>query len=254
MALSMQTFSPAGGEVAAQTPPVVFLHGFASSGTADWVAGGWHEAATASGRTAVVVDLPGHGANASAVEGAAGTTAVVRALSEAVDAAIAAAGAEQADVVAYSLGARLAWELPAANPRVRRLVLGGLSPFDPFAQLDTSALRAAAAGTAEPDSPLTGMMAQMVSAPGNDPAALIALIDGLASEPFLPGRTAGEATPSGAPQLPTLFVAGSDDMMTGGIEGLVALVPDAALLRVPGDHHGALGSAEFRAAALDFLS
>ncbi|RZU66245.1 alpha-beta hydrolase superfamily lysophospholipase [Microterricola gilva] len=253
MALSVQTFSPASTGDAAGAPPVVFIHGFASSGTADWLGTGWHEAATAAGRTAVVVDLPGHGANAAAVAGCAGTGAVVRALSEAIDEAIATAGAEQADVVAYSLGARLAWELPAANPRVRRLVLGGLSPFDPFAQLDTAALRAAASGAAEPDSPLLGMMAQMVSAPGNDPDALITLIDGLAGEPFLPGPAASDATPSGAPHTPTLFVAGSDDMMTGGIEALVELVPDAALLHVPGDHHGALGSAEFRAAALDFL-
>ncbi|AMB59355.1 alpha/beta fold hydrolase [Microterricola viridarii] len=250
MPLSQQTFSPAGASTGA---PVVLIHGFASSGDADWVAAGWPDAVTAAGRTAVVIDLPGHGDSTAAITEGAETSAVVRALGEAVDAAVAASGAEHADVVAYSLGARLAWELPAASPRVRRLVLGGISPFEPFAQLDTAELRAVAAGSAEPTSPLVGMMAQMVTAPGNDSEALIALIDGLASEPFLPGAQADDATPSGAPRVPTLFVAGSDDMMTGGIDGLVALVPDSALLRVPGDHRGALTSPEFRAAAIAFL-
>ena len=247
MALSIQTFSPA-GDTANAAPPIVLIHGFASNGDADWVGQGWPEAITAAGRTAIVIDLPGHGRNLHAPDESTSTTAVVQALSAAIDEALAASGAEQADVVAYSLGARLAWELPAANPHIRRLVLGGISPFEPFAQLDTAELRAVASDTAEPSSPLVGMMGHMVSAPGNDAVALITLIDGLASEPFSPGAA------SGAPAAATLFVAGSDDMMTGGIESLVELVPDAALLRVPGDHLAALTSPEFRAAALDFLA
>ena len=251
MPLSTQTFSPASDTapaIAAAAPPVVLIHGFASNGAADWVATGWPEAVTTAGRTAVVIDLPGHGHNVHATTESTSTTGVVRALSAAIDEAIAASGAEQADVVAYSLGARLAWELPDANPCIRRLVLGGISPFEPFAQLDTAELRAVASGNAEPSSPLVGMMSQMVSAPGNDSSALIALIDGLASEPFSPGAA------SGAPAVPTLFVAGSEDMMTGGIESLVDLATDAALLHVPGDHLAALTSPEFRRAALDFLT
>lgn len=246
MALSIQTFSPA-GDTANAAPPIVLIHGFASNGDADWVSPGWREAITAAGRTAIVIDLPGHGHNVHASAESGSTTTVVQAVSVAIDEALAASGAEEADVVAYSLGARLAWELPAANPRVRRIVLGGISPFEPFAQLDTAELRAVASGNAEPSSPLMGMMGHMISSPGNDAAALIALIEGLASEPFAPGAA------SGAPAVATLFVAGSDDMMTGGIESLVDLVPDAALLRVPGDHLAALTSPEFRAAALDFL-
>lgn len=42
--------------------------------------------------------------------------------------------------------------------------------------------------------------------------------------------------------------------MTQGIEGLAAALPQATLERVPGDHRGALDSAELRAAALAFLA
>ena len=50
-------------------------------------------------------------------------------------AAIDRPGQELADVIGYSLGARLAWS-PAATGRVGRLVLGGLSPTDPIAGVD----------------------------------------------------------------------------------------------------------------------
>jgi pimeloyl-ACP methyl ester carboxylesterase len=55
------------------------------------------------------------------------------------------------DVVGYSLGARLAWAL-AGHPAVavRRLVLGGLSPMEPFAMVDLPAARTALAGGPAP--------------------------------------------------------------------------------------------------------
>lgn len=236
-------------------PPVILLHGFASSGDADFTSTGWPRTFADAGRTTHVIDLPGHGHSPAVADVASGTTTSVVA---AIAATIEALGADQVDVVAYSLGARLAWELPAASTGlVRRMVLGGLSPFEPFTAVDLDALRrltgadadAAAAGASQPTAPatdpLTGMMAAMVSAPGADTASLVALIAGLGSEPFAPE--------SGAPDVPVLFVAGAEDPMAGGIEQLVAAVPGAAILRVPGDHRGALDSAEFRAAAVAFL-
>lgn len=225
--------------------PVVLLHGFASSGRADFVATGLADALTAAGRTAVVVDLPAHGGNAALAPDAATTAAVVAAILETVDQAV-GRGAS-VDVIGYSLGARLAWELPAASGgRVRRLVLGGISPFEPFAAVDTDELAGVLSGTAEPSNPITGMMAGMIQQPGLDTASLATLIGGLASQPFDPS--------AGAPAVPTLFIAGAEDPMSQGIEGLVAAVPGARLERVPGDHHGALASPELRDAALAFLA
>lgn len=228
-------------------PPVVLLHGFASSGADDFAGTGWPQTFAGAGRTTHIVDLPGHGDSPAVTGDAATTTAVIAALVAAID----TLDADQVDVVAYSLGARLAWELPAASTgRVRRLVLGGLSPFEPFAAVDAAALRRAvdggeAGGEAAGD-PLTGMMAAMVTAPGKDTASLAALIAGLGSEPFAPQE--------GAPDVPALFVAGADDPMSGGIDELVAAIPGASILRVPGDHRGALDSAEFRDAAVAFLA
>jgi len=238
--LSIQTIVAPG----ASLPPVVLLHGFASSGHEDFAATGWPQALADAGRTSHVVDLPGHGASPAVAADSATTTAVVDTIIAAID----ALGVDQVDVVAYSLGARLAWELPSASGgRVRRMVLGGLSPFEPFAAVDVDALLlATGAGAGATIDPLTGMMAGMVSAPGRDTASLVALIAGLGAEPFSPQ--------DGVPDVPTLFVAGSEDPMSGGIEQLVGAVPGASIVRVPGDHRGALDSAEFREAAVAYLA
>jgi pimeloyl-ACP methyl ester carboxylesterase len=242
MVLAVHHFPAADGT----QPPVVLIHGFASSAAEDLLSTGWVESLHAAGRSVIAVDLPGHGespAIESAIDPAeqATTSAVVAAI---LDAVSAAAPEGDLDVIGYSLGARLAWELPAASPRVRRVVLGGLSPFEPFAAVDPAELEAVLGG-ADPVNPLVGMMAGMISAPGRDTASLARLIPGLASEPFAPQAA--------APQVPTLLVAGSTDQMTQGVEGVAEALPQGSLTHVPGDHRGALDSLEFRAAAIQFL-
>ncbi|QIK62597.1 alpha/beta hydrolase [Leucobacter viscericola] len=233
-------------------PPVILLHGFASSASEDYLTTGWARSLNAAGRSAIAIDLPAHGNNpplASASEAA--TSATVSAILETIDAAISpeseGAGSSTAefDVIGYSLGARLAWELPLATPRVRRLALGGLSPIEPFSAIDPAELRGALTGTA-PQNPLVGIMANLISTPGKDTASLELLIQGLAAEPFTPQR--------GGPQIPTLFVAGSSDALTEGIDDLAAGLPRASVTRVPGDHREALDSAEFRSTAIEFLA
>lgn len=239
MALSVHHFPAAD----TQQPPVVLLHGFASSASEDFLATGWAEALAAAGRSVIAIDLPGHGDSpAIATADEAATSAVVAAI---LDAAATVAPEGDLDVIAYSLGSRLAWELPAASPRVRRLVLGGLSAFEPFTAVNPAELDAVLGG-AEPTNPLVGMMAGMISAPGRDTASLAKLIPGLASEPFAPQQ--------GGPAVPTLLVAGSDDQMTQGIEQIADALPQASLTHVPGDHRAALDSLEFREAAIHFLA
>ncbi|MFC3275461.1 alpha/beta fold hydrolase [Agromyces mediolanus] len=240
LTVSTRTLPAVGDAADRGNAPVVLLHGFASDGETDFVASGLAEAIAASGREAIVVDLPGHGAGgAIGADEDASTSTVVRAISEALP------QSGPVDVVAYSLGARLAWALAAAEPRVQRLVLGGLSPFEPFAGVDVAALVRALDGEAPAD-PMLGMMATMIAAPGRDRDSLPRLIAGLAREPFDPAQD--------VPAIPVLFVAGADDPMTTGLDRVVEGVARGQLVRVPGDHLGALASPEFRQAVLDFLA
>lgn len=234
------TFSPAEHPT---HPPVLLVHGFASSADEDFIGTGWVDTLNASGRDVVTVDLPGHGespAVASPTE--ATTSAVTHAILEAVATRVPEG---EFDVIGYSVGGRLSWELPALDARVRRVVLGGMSPMEPFGAVDPTALEAALAG-GEPANPLVGIMAMMITAPGRDTASLANVIPGLASEPFTPSN--------GGPAVPALLVAGDTDQMTQGVEGLVESLPNARLVRVPGDHRGALDSAEIREESIAFLS
>jgi 2-succinyl-6-hydroxy-2,4-cyclohexadiene-1-carboxylate synthase len=96
--------------------PLLLLHGFTGRGTA-W---GAHAAAFARTFRVVVVDLPGHGRTDTAdparmrVERTADDLATI----------LERTGAAPADVLGYSLGARMALRLAVAHPAVvRRLVL-----------------------------------------------------------------------------------------------------------------------------------
>jgi len=216
--------------------PVVFLHGLASRGAKDWPDAEWGGAF--GDRPRLVVDLPAHGS--SPALGTAPTSVVLDALAEAV-------GSAEVDLVGYSLGARLAWDL-AKRPgvSVRRLVLGGLSAGEPFSLVDLEAARTAIGGGPAPMDPLTGMIVQMASLPGNRAGDLIDLVEGLAAEPFDP-RADGLG-------LPVLLLGGTDDAMATGIDELARVLPIAHAQRVPGDHLAALHTAEFRAAVQDFLA
>jgi pimeloyl-ACP methyl ester carboxylesterase len=231
--LAVRRFAPDGPPAG---PPVLLLHGFASDGPTDWVSTGWPAALTAAGRPVLVPDLPGHGSSPAPAD--ATPEAVVGEL------ALAVGEVSEVDVSGYALGARLAWELPALLP-VRRLVLGGISPHEPFGAVDLEAALAFAGGGKLPADPLTAAIARMITAPGRDPVALARCIEGLRRSPFTPAV--------GTIRVPTRFVAGRDDPVSAGIEHLVRLVPGSELLTVPGDHGAALRGAPFRTAALTFL-
>lgn len=220
--------------------PIVLLHGLASSGTADWPDDEWD--GVLGHRPRLVIDLPAHGDSGSL--GVAPTSAVTHALAQTIRDAL---GEVEIDLAGYSLGGRLAWDL-AGHPslRVHRVVLGGVSAREPFAAVDLAAARVAIGGGAAPADPLTGMITHMVSLPGNRPAELLELIEGLAREPFDPQ--------AGGPAVPVLLLGGIDDEMSTGIDELAALLPNARTQRVPGDHLAAVHTPEFREAVSGFLA
>lgn len=224
-------------------PPVVFIHGFCSSAEQDWPATRWAKPLAEAGRDTLLIRLPGH------VGGPTVSSADEVSTGRVLDWIAASVGSitgETVDLVGYSLGARLAWDLAGTGRLpVRRLVLGGLSPGEPFSQLDPTTLRRVAHGESEPADPLTGGIAGMVSGSQGDTDALIHLVAGLVREPFDPS-----ATP---PTAPTLLMGGQDDGMVEGIEDLAQLPSDARVTRVPGDHQGALAGEPFRAATAAFL-
>ncbi|MFJ9690735.1 alpha/beta fold hydrolase [Kitasatospora sp. NPDC101183] len=235
-AVRIVTPAEAGHPDVAPATPVLLLHGFASDGETDWIATGTAAELAAAGHTVLVADLPGHGASPAP---GSPEQATAPAQAAALLAALDAVGVDGFDLVGYSLGARLAWEIPAlADGRVGRVVLGGLSPMDPFAAVDTAALHRAVADGSEPGDQLTAMIARLVRSHGERAAGLATCVEGLGRTPFDPGSWAASAAP--------LFVVGAEDPLTGGIDGIVATLDGAQLVTVPGDHLGALTGTAFR--------
>jgi pimeloyl-ACP methyl ester carboxylesterase len=217
--------------------PVLLVHGLTRSAKLDWIEPGWPLTLAAQGRGVIAVDLPGHGSCPPADPDAVSVNAIIAAMMAAID----GTGQERADVVGYSLGARLAWTL-AATGRVGRLVLGGLSPTDPIAGVDIELVGAVARGNAQAADPETEEFASCVSLPGLEMDQTLLLLRALGAELFDPSVD--------IPKTPTLLVAGTEDDPVGDI---AATLPNATYMTVPGDHYGALMSPEFRAAAVGFL-
>ncbi|WP_049828721.1 alpha/beta fold hydrolase [Arthrobacter sp. RIT-PI-e] len=236
-------------------PPVLLLHGFGSSGRQNWVGTGWVRYLDDAGRTLIMVDLPGHGDSAEPVD--AGDYAPSRMrediVQSLVETGIVPLSADDptsgVDVIGYSLGARLAWELGAARPDlVRRMVLGGPGTCDPLASFDLRAAERQLAGGPPVDDPVTADLLHMaMSTPGTTLSALLTMVSAIRTEPFDPWRA--------LPGMPLLLVAGDQDGYATGIGELEARAPSGEVLLLPGrTHANAVTARTFKDAASAFLS
>ena len=105
-------------------PPVVLVHGFASSVQGNWRAPGIIDALDAAGRRVVAIDCRGHGESAKphdpeAYSGSRMPDDVIAAMDrEAID---------RADLIGYSMGGAIAASLLVTSPeRFGRVILAGV--------------------------------------------------------------------------------------------------------------------------------
>jgi pimeloyl-ACP methyl ester carboxylesterase len=226
-------------------PPVLLVHGFASSRDGNWLRAGWAKPLSEGGFSGVAVDLRGHGESERPRAIAAYTPALFRADLVAV---LDELGIGSAHLLGYSLGARLCWELALRHPeRVRSLVLGGLPVAGSFAGFDVAQARAAVERDAPADDPTTARyLAMMRSSAQNDPHALVRLAEAVRRREFRPHER--------VPRQDMLIVAGSDDDIAAESERLAAVIPHAAFLPLPGRNHlNAITSRVFKEAAVQFF-
>ena len=106
-----------------QGDPIVLVHGFASTKEVNWVYPGWVSTLTRAGRRVIALDNRGHGASTKLYDPAAYHSGLmaedVRALLDHLD-------LRRADVMGYSLGARITALLAITHSdRVRAAILGG---------------------------------------------------------------------------------------------------------------------------------
>jgi pimeloyl-ACP methyl ester carboxylesterase len=202
---------------------------------------------TRAGRRAIALDNRGHGASGKLYDPAAYHSAVmaqdVRALLDHLD-------LRRADVMGYSMGARITAFLALAHPdRVRAAVLGGLGYrlVEGVGLPDTIADALEAPALADVTDPTAYLFRAFAEQTKSDLRALAACMRG--SRQTLSRSEAGEIA------VPVMVAVGEKDQIAGSPEALAALIPGAKALVIPGrDHMLAVGDRVFKSAVLEFLA
>ncbi|MDX2158731.1 MAG: alpha/beta hydrolase [Hyphomicrobiaceae bacterium] len=227
--------------------PILLIHGFASSARINWVDTGWVRHLVAQGRRVVAIDNRGHGESEKlhdpSLYGGPRMAEDARRLLDHL--AIA-----RADVMGYSMGARITAFLALAHPeRVRSAILAGLGGNMVRPMAGTGPIAAALEAPSIDD--VTNATARTFRAfaeqTRSDLKALAACIRS-SRDPLTAAALAGLACP-------VLVAVGSDDVIGGRAEDLARLIPGAEAFVIPGrDHMKAVGDRSYMAAVTDFLS
>ena len=232
---------PQGGE------PVLLIHGFASNHVVNWVSTSWVKTLTDAGFRVVALDNRGHGRSTKLYDPAQYDTP--RMAEDAIG-LLDHLAIPRADVMGYSMGARIAAYLALDHPgRVRSLLLGGLGihlvegvglPVGIGDALDACSL-------ADVTDPQQRMFRAFAEQTGGDLKALAACIRG--SRQTLSREEVGRI------RAPTLISVGTKDSIAGAGRALADLIADSEVLDIPGrDHNLAVGDRVHKAGVLDFLS
>jgi pimeloyl-ACP methyl ester carboxylesterase len=227
--------------------PILLIHGFASNIDTNWVGPEWVRTLTRSGRRVIAYDNRGHGRSGKlydpAVYGAPAMAEDGRRLLDHLR-------IPRADVMGYSMGARIAAFLVLAHPeRVRSLILAGMGinlvrgmvGSGPIARaLETPSIDDVSNDTAR-------TFRAFAESTGSDLAALAACMRGPSE------KITAEAVAT--IRVPTLVAVGTEDVIAGSGADLAKLIPGAQLLDIPRrDHMRAVGDARFKQGVLDFLT
>jgi pimeloyl-ACP methyl ester carboxylesterase len=224
--------------------PVLLLHGLFSNAEINWLRFGHAQALAATGLRAIMLDHRAHGQSAKPHDAVAYPKDV---LTRDALALVAHLKLDDYDLVGYSLGARTAVRMIGRGARPRRLALAGMGlegllgttgRADHFRDILTNL------GKHERGSPKWMAEAFLKTSKG-DPKALLLLLDTWehVSEADLAGVT-----------MPTLVVAGAEDLDNGSAPMLAERLPDARYVEVPGGHMSSVTKPELGQAIAAFLS
>ncbi|WP_349367938.1 alpha/beta fold hydrolase [Salinarimonas sp.] len=252
----MQHFSSDGVDIAyldlapttpdASGEPIVLVHGFASNHAVNWVNTLWTKTLTHAGRRVVLLDNRGHGASEKLYEPQAYHSAVMaRDVLNLMD----HLGIARADVMGYSMGARITAHCALTAPeRLRSALLGGLGihlvegvglPLGIADAMEAPSL-------ADLTDPMQRMFRAFAEQTKSDLGALAACIRG--SRQTLTREEVASLA------MPVLVSVGTKDDVAGSGPALAALIPGAQALDIPGrDHNLAVGDKTHKAGVLAFL-
>lgn len=228
-------------------PPILLIHGFASNLRVNWVSTSWLTDLVGAGRRVVAFDNRGHGESGKPHDPEAYPAPV---MAEDARRLLDHLGIERADVMGYSMGARITAFLALAHPeRVRGAIFSGLGEgmvkgvgrSEPIA----AALRAASVDEITDEHAREFRV--FADRTGADREALAACI--------LSSRRQITPEEVATLRMPVLVAVGSDDEIAGSPGALASLIPHGEAFVIPGrDHMKAVGDRRHKAAVLEFLA
>jgi pimeloyl-ACP methyl ester carboxylesterase len=231
---------------AGQGAPIVLVHGFASTKETNWLAPGWIDTLTRAGYRTIALDDRGHGASTKLYDPARYHSAV---MAEDVRALMDHLGVPRADLMGYSMGARIVAFLALAHPeRVGSLILGGLGIklVEGVGLPETIAEALEAPSITEVTDPQGYAFRAFAQQTKSDLKALAACIRG--SRQTLSREEVDRI------RAPVLIGVGTKDTIAGSAHDLATLMPNAVALDIPGrDHMLAVGDKVFKSGVLSFL-
>lgn len=248
----IETFSSDGVTIAyrqageRQAQPILLIHGFGSSSEVNWLYTGWIERLVKEGRRVIAIDNRGHGGSQSFRDPA---------LYDARDCMAEDAcrlldhlDIERADIMGYSMGARISAFLTIAHgERVRSVIFGGLGYGMVSGMANAEAI--AQGLEAETAAGLTGSprtFRAFAEQTKSDRFALAACMRG--SRRKVPEEEVGKIA------APALVAIGTKDDLSGSPEQLVALLPRGEYLAIPErDHMRAVGDKVYMEGVVRFL-
>ena len=247
----MHKFNSGGVEIAYQTvgegPPILLVHGFASNARVNWWDTGWVKTLTEAGHCVITFDHRGHGASEKLYD-----PALYPAAEMAEDARRLLDHLEivQADVMGYSMGARVSAFLTIAHPaRVRRAVFAGLASRMITGVGGAEAIAAALEAPSRNDGLDISARAFRIFAEQtkSDLKALAACIRS--------SREKITVEELATIRVPVLVVAGEKDEVAGDVDTLVKDIPGAVGVTLPNRNHmNAVGDRGYKDAVLAFLA
>jgi pimeloyl-ACP methyl ester carboxylesterase len=245
VAIAYLDFEPVAAD---RNEPIILIHGFASTHAVNWLFTQWVKTLTEDGRRVILLDNRGHGRSQKLYDPAAYS---LEAMAGDVARLLDHLGIQHADVMGYSMGARIATVFALLNPdRTRCLVLGGVGS-------NLVAPNGLPSGLAEAmeieriediDDHGLKIFRGFAESTRSDLKALAACARGAAGSGFDPA-TLAKVEP------PTLVCVGTRDEVAGDPHPLAKLIPDVRIVDIPGrDHNRAVGDRIYKQAVLEFLA
>lgn len=247
----MHVFDSAGVQIAyldeGDGEPILLIHGFASNINVNWIDPGWVKTLTGAGFRVIAMDNRGHGESEKLYDledyGAPIMAEDARRLLDYLN-------IERADIMGYSMGARISAFLTMAHPeRVRSVVFAGLGynmvrgvgAPGPIA----AALEAPSVEDVKDDAARSFRI--FAERTNSDRRALAACMR--SSRAKIAAEDLAKIT------CPVLVAVGTEDVIAGSGPELAAIIPGAEVLDITGrDHMRSVGDPIYKKGVLDFLS